>query len=90
MKDVRLALLNDLKNDGLVKRNVPFSTARKLEQRTPMNVRNTINTDEVKTQMKDAVKTFIMNNDPSVKKLPSLQGGIASPDQDHISLTSKK
>jgi hypothetical protein len=26
MKDVRLALLNDLKKDGIVKRNVPFST----------------------------------------------------------------
>jgi hypothetical protein len=40
--------------------------------------------------MKDAVKTFIMNSDPSVKKLPSLNGGLQSPEQEHVSMTSKK
>lgn len=85
MKDVRLALLNDLHNDGLVKRNVPFSSTRKFDTKSPSV--NRITQGDIPGSLKEAVKTFIMKNDPSVKKLPSVKDGVTSPEPEKASRT---
>jgi len=48
MKDLRLALFNDLQNDGLVDRKVPFSTVRKSKQaKSPIAGMTRITTDDI-------------------------------------------
>ena len=53
IKDIKLALLNDLVANNIIKRDVPFSSIRKMDIKKSINTN--ISLDTISSNLKDAV-----------------------------------